>query len=211
MQPTGNKSKTICGRISPYAATTIAFARTLRRRSTDSVVLSEAGCATARFISCAAALTSLVFSFIPRPAGRSGCVRTNTTSCPERTSARKALSAKTGVPAKISRMAPLQGPSLLVLLLAQFGQNPRLLEPREVLDENNTFEVVHLVLDADRQKPIGFQLVATSFPIQRCDFDPFRACNAIKNAGYRKTAFLQLGVAPSLEDLRIDQHQQIVV
>src|SRR5262245_46391563 len=98
----------------------------------------------------ASALTSLLDTFMPRPAGRSGRVSTSTTSWPAARSACNEAAANAGVPANTRRMAASERHALLLLHL---GGDAGLLEPRQVFDEDLALEVVHLMLDAHRQQP----------------------------------------------------------
>ena len=56
----------------------------------------------------ASCLTALGVSFMPRPAGRSGCVNTSAISCPAAINAASALAANSGVPAKSVSFLALQ-------------------------------------------------------------------------------------------------------
>ena len=98
--------------------------------------------------SSASCLTGLGCSFWPRPAGRSGWVSTSGTSKPAARIAASAARAKSGVPAKrLSRGDPR--------LLGELVLDARLLQLRQVLDEDLALQVIHLVLDADRQQILG--------------------------------------------------------
>src|SRR5574340_1846317 len=105
----------------------------------------EGGCSSGRPCSSASRLTGLPSAFMPRPAGRSGCVSTSATSCPAEASAATARAANSGVPAKIRRIGlPLHGfAHQLLQLVADAG----LLEPRQVFDKHLALEVVPFVLD----------------------------------------------------------------
>jgi len=83
-QPWRGRSSTSCGRIRPYAATTIASGAAASSASRAKRASSAKrpsrrrpfGCATAMPCSRANAFTGEATSFRPRPAGRSGWVRT---------------------------------------------------------------------------------------------------------------------------------------
>src|SRR5688572_23128667 len=92
---------------------------------------------------------------MPRPAARSGCVRTNATSWPAATSRARARSANCGVPAKTRRRSAKSG--RLAQLLGELGANALLLELRQVLDEHLALQMIHLVLDANRQESLRLQ------------------------------------------------------
>src|SRR5690348_2456916 len=93
---------------------------------------------------------------MPRPAGRSGCVRTSAMSCPASSRPLSACSAKCGVPAKIRRRNAERSGGLSQLL-RQLGADALLLQLRQVLDEHLALQVIHLVLDADREQTLCFE------------------------------------------------------
>src|SRR5262245_15847696 len=150
-------SSTACGRIRPYAATTNASGASARSPSCTAGVFSVGGCRTGIPRRAAACLTALAAATSPRPAGRSGWVRTAGTWWPAVTSASNAGTAKSGVPANTMRIArrpraeARRGSGGLPELLLHPRLDPGALKAREVLDEDLALEVVHLVLDADRQ------------------------------------------------------------
>src|SRR5581483_3081444 len=125
------------------------------RRAAASASLSVTGCHTGRPCCSARRLTALGSSCKPRPAGRSGWVRTRRISWPPSASACSACAAKGGVPAKARRRdASLGG---LAQLLRQPRADALLLELGEMLDEHLAFQVVELMLDADRKQPLRLQ------------------------------------------------------
>src|ERR1700682_203539 len=91
---------------------------------------------------------------MPRPPGRSGCVKTKTTGCELPRRRASARSANSGVPANTRRR---NGSRRLAELLGQLGANALLLQLRQVLHEDLALEVIHLVLDAYREQPLGFE------------------------------------------------------
>src|SRR5437588_3384472 len=93
---------------------------------------------------------------MPRPAGRSGCVRTSAMSCPASSRRASACSAKCGVPAKIRRRDAERSGGL-AQLLRQLGANALLLQLREVLDEHFAFQVIHLMLDAHGEQALRLE------------------------------------------------------
>ena len=104
-------SSTHCGRIKPYAATTMTSARAAwmasRACRASSGYLPSSrrlrGCASGMWWPSANCLTAEVCSFMPRPPGRSGCVRTNAISWPAACRHSRATRANSGVPAKMTR------------------------------------------------------------------------------------------------------------
>src|SRR6188768_1532576 len=124
--------------------------------------------------SAASSLTGDARSCCPRPAGRSGCVSTPTTWCRDLSSACSAGSANCGVPAKAIRSEVMGAPEgfescagsvrargigfarfagAFLAILVQFLANALALEIGQIVDEEFSFEVVHLVLQTDGGKP----------------------------------------------------------
>jgi len=104
MQPRGKASSTARGRIKPYAATISTSAAAARSSSTVSAALSDGHFSTRAPSLSAASETALGVSFRPRPAGRSGCVRTSGMSWPAAAIASRARAANGGVPANATRI-----------------------------------------------------------------------------------------------------------
>src|SRR5690606_32336056 len=154
----------------------------------------------------------------PRPAGRSGWVRTPTTGWREARRLASARSAKTGVPANTTRRdapagrgAPPASSGDGTLLLAELCPDARLLEPREVLDEHLAVQVIDLVLDAHREQPVRFLGEGGAVPVQRADGHPIRALDLVVDAGHRQATFLvDLGFLALRDDLGVDEHPQVV-
>src|SRR6476620_2510102 len=120
------------------------------------------GCATAMPCASASAFTGEGATSMPRPAGRSGWLRTSATSNPAACTRASATRANSGVPAKASRMASPAFATLDPGFVARLLQHPRLdarpLERAQVLDEDLAEQVIHLVLDGDREQPLGLEL-----------------------------------------------------
>src|SRR5262245_13409635 len=154
----------------------------------------------------ASCLTALIEARRPRPAGRSGWVRTSAMSWPASASRPSAIAANSGVPAKTRRRKARSGG--LAQLLGELCANPLLLQLRQVLDEDLAFEVVHLVLDADRQKALRLQGERVAVLIEGAHFDPLGALDQLVDARHGQTAFLDVGHTGGFEDLGIDQHDQ---
>src|SRR5512138_1730282 len=93
---------------------------------------------------------------IPRPAGRSGCVRTRATSCPASRSCASARLANGGVPAKIRRRNAERSGGL-AQLLGELGADALLLQLRQMLDEDLALQVIHFVLDAHCKQPLRLE------------------------------------------------------
>src|ERR687888_1739876 len=123
----------------------MASACAARSCSTIASTRSVGGCSTGRPRSSASFFTGLELGRRPRPAGRSGCVRTRAMLWPACRSRTRERSAKAGVPAKIRRRSASGG---LAQLLGELGADALLLELRQMFDEDLALQMVHLVLDA---------------------------------------------------------------
>jgi len=97
MDPRAGMSRTAVGRIWPKATTTATSARTPRSGSSHRGSRSRSGWSTGTPAATARSFTGGGATCRPRPAGRSGCVTTATTSW-EASSASSVGSAKRGVP-----------------------------------------------------------------------------------------------------------------
>src|SRR5690606_18296995 len=166
------------------------------------------GWATGILCCSAKAFTGLGRNCMPRPEGRSGWVRTRGISCPAASRDSSAVRANSGVPAKTMRMSGADG---FAFLLAQLGANSVLFQRRQVFDKHLAHEVVHFVLDADRQKPVGVEFVGFAVFIQRTYADAGGTFNFVVDARDRQTAFLvNLKVVAFPDDLRVDEHAQVI-
>lgn len=99
-QPCVGAASTAFGKINPYATTTIRSASSARNVANASGERSVCGWKTGMPRAIASSLTGEGVNPRPRPAGRSGCVYTATTSC-RCAAARSDGTAKSGVPAKM--------------------------------------------------------------------------------------------------------------
>src|SRR5256885_1441030 len=116
----------------------------------------------------------------PRPAGRSGCVSPRTISWPAARRRSSARSANSGVPAKTRRRKARSG--RLAQLLGQLGANALLLELRQVLDEDLALQMIHFMLDADREQPLRFQRERIAVLVIGPHLDPLSALNQLVDA-----------------------------
>src|SRR5450830_802100 len=128
---------------------------------------------------------------MPRPAGRSGWVSTSGMSKPAACKLASATRANSGVPAKMMRMgrdskdspgksrrgasaAPLSalGLALFVFfLLDHLGLDAVALQGRQVFHKHLADQVIHFMLDADRQHALGFMHLSLAVQIQRVHLD----------------------------------------
>src|SRR4026209_2094058 len=127
---------------------------------------------------------------MPRPAGRSGCVRTRGISCPASSSAVSARAAKSGVPAKTRRRKSL---GALAELLGEARADALLLELRETLYEDLALQVIHLVLDAHREQPPRSEREKIAVPVVRAHLNAFGALERLVDPRYRQATFLDVG------------------
>src|SRR6516165_9501380 len=121
--------------------------------------------------------------------------------------AASAVAANSGVPAKPTRIEwerRVKRLSRELLLLAKLGFETGALERRQVLDEDLADQVVHFVLDAYREEPLGGEFERFATLVLRANGHPRRPCDLVVVAGYGEAAFLALGFAFGGEDFRID-------
>src|SRR5687767_11085659 len=168
----------------------------------------ETGLATGRPSRAAVAATWLGASFRPRPAGRSGWVRTRATWC-VRARASSAGDAKAGVPAKTTRKATGAPSGSLALALLELGADAVLLEIRQQFHEDLPAEVVHLVLDAGRQHARRVEREARAVTVEGGHGHAFRTLDVVVDARNRKAALLVHGLALAPGDLGVDEHAQV--
>ena len=167
--------------------------------------------------SSAACLTGLGVSFRPRPAGRSGWVRTRECHgrppatrqrrCERTPACRRIRDAwegtrkgKQGIRRARLRARPLQ-----------LGLDAVLLEVRQVFHEHLAVQMVQLVLHTDREQAVGLELEGLAVDVQRLAADAGGALDFIVDARHRQAAFfVDLVVVAAPGDLGIDQRQQLV-
>src|SRR5579859_305288 len=78
------------------------------------------------------------------------------------------------------------------LLFLQLAGNAFLLELRKILDEDFAFQMIHFVLDANREQPATFDLEGFAVEAERLHPDPFRTGYFFENAWYRQATFLAI-------------------
>src|SRR6185369_4384939 len=201
------------------------------RSSSVPAALSVCGCATRSPRAAAASLTGDAVTWRPRPAGRSGCVNTRFTSAPDAASASSVGTANCGVPAnaivaetltgsavygrgsdhghglRLSRGGAF-GPGALGLLHRLLLQSLAF-ELRQVVDEQLPLEMIHLVLDADREEPLGLELERLAVAVERADFDLRSAIDVVVELGHGQAAFLGIRRAFGAQDLGVDQAMRL--
>jgi len=100
--------------------------------------------------------------------------------------------------------------SALALLLLHLGPDARLLEARQVFHEYPSFQMIHFVLDANREQPLGFDFEALAVQSKSTHGDAFGALDSLVDAGHRQASFFAIGHPGGDEYLRIYQNQQFV-
>jgi len=104
------------------------------------------------------------------------------------------------------RREPLGRLTDAAFLFPDAGQNPRTLEPGEILDENFPLQVIHFVLNANRKQAVRFEVERLAISVQCTHSDPVRAFDFVVDAGDRQAALLELRRTTPFEDLRIDEN-----
>src|SRR3989441_2336909 len=165
----------------------------------------------------------------PRPAGRSGLVSTPLTRWRDSKSASRHRAANSGVPAKTiftgatpiadqakrfalrvitNRKSRLSG--CLAQSFLKFRLDALLLEARKIVHEDFALEVIHFVLDADREQLLGGEREGPPRHAERVHRHALGALNGFVDSWNRETSFLAILDTFSCNDLRVDQHQQLV-
>src|SRR5712671_1272961 len=140
---------------------------------------------------------------MPRPAGRSGRVRTSAMLCPALSSRASARSANAGVPAKIRRRNAGRS-GRLAQLLGELRAHALLLELRQVLDEDLALQMIHLVLNANREQALRLERKRVAVLIIGPNLHALGARHQLIDARDRQAALFDIGLAGRLYDLRID-------
>src|SRR5256885_2495490 len=99
----------------------------------------------------------------------------------------------------------------LPALLLEFLANALALQIRQVVDEQLAVEEIDLVLHAHRQDVLVIALERLAGAILRAQPDLRRALHFIENPRHRQTPFLAARLPLAREDLRVDEHQRLVV
>src|ERR1700741_890901 len=112
-------------------------------------------------------------------------------------------SANSGVPAK-TRRRKAPGLRRLAQLLGELRADALLLELRQVLDEHLALEVIHFVLNADREQSLRFQGERIAVLVVGAHLHALRALDQLIDAGHRKATLFDVRDASRFDDLRID-------
>src|SRR5690606_13909747 len=228
--PRAGQSSTHLGRSRPYATTTRrSGGRSSPHSRATAASASELGCATGSPCASAASLTGGGVSLRPRPAGRSGCVRTSGTCAPAATIASSAGTAKAGVPANAIRAAvtppsmdadPLgserragAGRHRFALASGSFQiafLDALALELREVVDEQLAFEMIHLVLDALREQTFRLELERLAVAVERLHLDALGPLDVVVQPGHGQAPLLEAPAAFGRDNFRIDQAIRLI-
>src|SRR5690606_2155927 len=138
------------------------------------------------------------------------------TSAPAATIASSVGTANSGVPANAMRRPCTTDPRgsegmragghrlpprLLQVPLLQ----PLALQRRQIVDEKLAFEVIHLMLDALCEQPVGFELERLAVLVERPNLDPLGPLHDLVDPGHRQAPLL-VGPAPFRgQDFRVDE------
>src|SRR5688572_5687621 len=86
-------------------------------------------------------------------------------------------------------------------LLGELDADALLLERREVLDEDLAAQMIHLVLNANRQQSLGLHRQRIAARVIGAHTDAIGALHGIVDAQHRKASLLDVGDAPALDNL----------
>src|SRR5690606_29551679 len=223
--PARGQARSQSGSSRPYATTTSRSGGCSSPQAAGSDgSRSRSGCSTLSPCASAARFTGGGVSRRPRPAGRSGCVRTSGTSAPAATIASSVGTANSGVPANAMRRsctAGLQGserlragarglrrlaPRLLQVALL----DALALQRRQIVDEQLALEVIHLVLDALREQPVRLELERLAVLVERPDLDPLGPLDELVQPRDGQTPLLEALAAVRGEDFRVDEAARLI-
>src|SRR5580704_16833813 len=196
----------------PYPTTTIASGTSARSFSAISGSRIRSGWWTDNPRRSAASFTGGMLSFCPRPLGRSGCVNTAATSCPDSTIRSSVGTANRGVPMKTSL---IPAPGLWPLFsspLVCFLQFPHLppdqvsLQRADVADVQRPIQVIRFMQERPRQQILARHLERLSRSVECAHRYFLGPRHRLPERRQAQTALF--GALRSLlaDDLRIDQH-----
>src|SRR5262245_54177547 len=193
---------------------------------------SEAGCAIGKPSDSARSLTGDAVRRRPRPAGRSGCVNTSGTRAPVAAIASRVGTANCGVPANAMRASSSNyapgGPRRTsdhghgsaarvrsfrrgaFRFLGGFFLQALALELGEIVDEQLAFEVVHLVLNADREHAFGIELEGLAVGVDRAHANHGRAVDEVVELRHGQAAFLGVSLTLGPDDFGVDEAQRLL-
>ena len=95
-------------------------------------------------------------------------------------------------------------------MFLKLGLDALLLEARQIVDEDFALEVIHFVLDANRQELVCDAGERLSVQIERANGDALGALDRLVDSGNRQAAFLTLLGAFPADNFRVDQNQELV-
>src|SRR5712692_1292572 len=146
--------------------------------------------------------------------GRSGCVTTRAMSCPSSRSARSDGTAKAAVPAKtiLKVVRPLRGLDGGVAALADhiFDAAQRV-EARQAVGEEDTVEVIQLVLKSAGGEPGGLDAHLFAMAVASLDHDTLRPLDLADPSRLAQAAFVADLRTLFLDHLWIDQAPDLLV
>src|SRR5258708_26903691 len=169
----------------------------------------------------------------PRPAGRSGCVITPTTRWRDPSSVSRHRAANSGVPVKrtfteaapaegsrerqrsgvrrtTSRPGPNPASGRFAELFLKFRLDALLLEARQIVDENLALEMIHFVLDADREDLLCDERKRSSVHPKRAHRHALRALHRLVDSWDRQTTLFSICDALAASDLPLQPEQDAI-
>src|SRR6266508_1842680 len=187
--------------------------------SCNRVSLRSAGWSTSIPREIASRFTGEAAGSRPRPAGRSGWVSTPLTRWRDSKSASRQRAANSGVPAKtiFTGATPIadqakrfalrvitnrrgRSSGRLAELFLKFRLDALLLEARQIVHENFALEVIHFVLDADREQLLGGERERLPRHVKRAHRHALGALNRFVDSRDRETSFRAILGAFSRKD-----------
>src|SRR6266545_5827775 len=98
----------------------------------------------------------------------------------------------------------------LAELFLKFRLDALLLEARQIVDEDPALEVIHFVLDADREDFLCDEGEGLSVQAERAHGHALGALNRLVDSWNRQAALLAILDAFAADDLRVDQNQELI-
>src|SRR5215469_16979851 len=223
-QPSRGMSRARCGISAPYAVTGQQSAAISPSRVRKSASPGLAGLSTSMPADRARSATGLGATCKPRPAGASGRVTTAATSCLDFSKPSSEGTAAAGVPAKTSRIRSVRLPAHRVRrglhhgdrLAPPFG-GPDLLHGElalrrvEAVDEQNSVQVVGLVLHAARELPGSLQSDRLAVHVEAHGHRAVRPPRRVLQAGKRQAPLVVRLLLLGQHEGRIDQVAQLII
>ena len=98
----------------------------------------------------------------------------------------------------------------MLALFFEAPANQLTLKLGKVVDEQLAVEMVHFVLKADGQKPVGINFKGISVTSQRTDTDMRSPLHLVVDVGQRQTAFFAGTASLGTQEFRIDENHGLI-